>query len=145
MIILATPLCPVAGTPGKRVSEHTLRALLRPERHPAVLPTRYRFCATPGCDVVYFAEDGSHVFTRSDLSVRVGIKEAEPPRPVCYCFGYSVEDMIEEVRLTGRTTVPDRIRTKLESQGCHCEETNPQGSCCLGTVMAIAEELKPSV
>lgn len=104
---------------------------------------RYRFCATPGCEVVYFAEDGSHVFTRSDLSVRVGIKEVEPPRPVCYCFGYSVEDIIEEIRMTGRTTVPDRIRVRLDSEGCHCETANPQGSCCLGVVLAIAEELNP--
>ena len=140
---LNIPLCPVAGTPGKRVSETTLRALLRPERQADVALTRYRFCATPGCDVVYFAEDGSHLFTRSDLLVRVGIKEAEAPRPVCYCFGYSVEDMIDEIRMTGRTTVPDRIRTRLESEGCHCETANPQGSCCLGTVLAIAEELEP--
>jgi len=108
-----------------------------------VAPARYRFCATPGCDIVYFAEDGSHVFTRSDLQVRVGIKEAQPPRPVCYCFKYAVEDMVEEIRLTGRTTVPDRVRTRLESEGCHCETTNPQGSCCLGTVMAIADDLMP--
>lgn len=138
---MSTPVCPVAGTPGRRVSHTTLQALLKPEAYTSLAPLRYRFCATPGCDVVYYAEDSSHVVTRSDLIVRVGIKELEAPRPICYCFGYSVEEMIEEIRLTGHTTVPDRIRTRLEAEGCHCETTNPQGSCCLGTVLAVAEQL----
>lgn len=72
--------------------------------------------------------------------VRVGIKETEAPRPVCYCFGYSLEDIIEEIRLTGSTTVPQSILTRLDSEGCHCETTNPQGSCCLGTVLGLAAE-----
>jgi len=117
--------------------------MLKPDAYASLVPTRYRFCAVPGCDVVYFAEDGSHVLTRSDLVVRVGIKETEAPRPICYCLGYSVEDMIEEIRLTGRTTVPDRIRSILETEGCHCETANPQGSCCLGTALAVAEQLTP--
>lgn len=139
---MSVPVCPVAGTPGKRVTDTTLRALLKPEVHASLTPARYRFCATPGCDVVYYAEDGSRVVTLGDLVVRVGVKETTAPRPICYCFGYTVEEMIAEIRLTGWTTVPDRIRRRLESEGCHCETANPQGSCCLGTVLAVAGQLQ---
>ena len=138
---MGVPVCPVAGTRGNRVTDTTLRALLKPDVHASLPPARYRFCATPGCSVVYYAEDGSHVVTLEDLVVRVGIKETTAPRPICYCYGYTVEEMIEEIRLTGSTTVPDRIRRRLEFEGCHCETTNPQGSCCLGTVLALAAQL----
>jgi hypothetical protein len=101
---------------------------------------RYRFCASQGCQVVYFAEDGSHVFKQPELTVRVGVKETEAPRPICYCFGHTIEDMEGQIRQTGRTTVPEDIRARLDTEGCHCEVTNPQGSCCLGVVLSVAEE-----
>jgi hypothetical protein len=132
--------CPSCGAKGKTVKTETLRALVRSEAQGRITDSRYRFCGTQGCDVVYFAEDGSHVFGRSDLTVRVGVKETEAPRPICYCFGYTVEEMFAQIRQTGRTTIPDAIRTRLESEGCHCERTNPQGSCCLGVVLSFAEE-----
>ena len=133
--------CPRCGTRGKIVEEVTLRSLVkREQQHRISEGTTYRFCNAQGCDVVYFAEDGSHVFTRDDLTVRVGVKETEPPRPVCYCFHHTVEDIFDEIRRTGKSTIPDDIRTRINSEGCHCERTNPQGSCCLGVVQAFVQE-----
>ncbi len=134
------PACPVSGTRGKAVSQDTLRSLIKPEEQARITEGRYRYCDAPGCDVVYFAEDGSHVFTKADLKVRVGIKETEPPRPICYCFGHTVEEILEEVRRTGASTVPDDIRSRLQSEGCDCIHTNPQGACCLGVVLSVVEE-----
>ena len=132
--------CPRCGTRGKIVEDVTLRSLIKPEHQPRLTEGPYRFCAAQGCDVVYFAEDGSHVFTRGDLAVRVGVKETEAPRPICYCFHHSVEEIFDEIRRTGTSTVPNDIRTRIDAEGCHCERTNPQGSCCLGVVLAFAEE-----
>lgn len=132
--------CPACGVRGKPVRAVTLRALVRDEHQGRIGPGRYRFCATQGCDVVYFAEDGSGLIDRAALKVRVGVKESEPPRPVCYCFGHTVEEIVEEVRRCGRSLVLDDIRGRVEREGCHCEERNPQGSCCLGTITRIVEE-----
>ena len=132
--------CPHCGKVGKKVEPATLRSLVRREAQSRIAEVQYRFCATQGCDVVYFAEDGSHVFLRPDLSVRVGVKETEAPRPICYCFHHTVEQIQDEIRRTGSTRIPDDIRTRIETEGCHCEETNPQGSCCLGVVMRVAAE-----
>ena len=96
--------CPSSGTPGKVVKPVTLRALLRPHLRDQVREERYRFCDDPACAVVYFSVDGSQVFTTADLIVRVGLKEREAPRPLCYCFGHSVESIEAEWRATGRTT-----------------------------------------
>lgn len=132
--------CPVSGTRGKAVRLETLRSLIVPSRQDRITAGPYRYCDAPGCDVVYFAEDGSHVFTRADLKVRVGAKETEPPRPICYCFNHTYEEILEEVRRTGTSRVPDEIRSKLETEGCDCVHTNPQGACCLGTVVKAVEE-----
>lgn len=76
------PTCPVSRTKGKVVKLETLRSLIRPEHQAQIREVRYRFCAAQDCDVVYFAENGSHVFTRAELKVRVGVKETDSPRSV---------------------------------------------------------------
>lgn len=133
-------VCPVSGTKGKPVKVGTLRSLLRPEAQHRIAEGPYLFCDAQGCEVVYFAQDGSHVFTRADLVVRVGVKETEAPRPICYCFGHTVEEIFDEIRRTGRTTVLDAIKRRLKTEGCDCEHTNPQGSCCLGVVARFVQE-----
>lgn len=125
---------------GKKVELVTLRSLLRPEAQSRIAEAQYRFCGTQGCDVVYFTEGGHQVFLRSDLTVRVGVKETEAPRPVCYCFHHTIEEIEDEIRRTGKTRIPDEIRARIETEGCRCEETNPQGSCCLGVIMRVAAE-----
>jgi len=97
-------LCPVSGTKGKLVKTVTLRSLLKEEHQERITQGRYRFCDAQGCDVVYFAEDGSHVFTKADLKVRVGVKETDAPRPICYCFNHTVEEIFDEIQRTGTST-----------------------------------------
>lgn len=133
-------ICPVSGTKGKPVKAVTLRSLIQEGHQHRITEGRYRFCDAQGCDVVYFAEDGSHVFTKADLKVRVGLKEAESPRPICYCFNHTVEEIFSEIQRTGKTSVPDDIASRLNTEGCDCVYTNPQGSCCLGVVNAFAKE-----
>ena len=132
--------CPVSGTEGKLMKTTTLRSLIKHEAQHRIGEGRYRFCNAQGCDVVYFAEDGSHVFTKTDLRVRVGVKETEAPRPICYCFNHTVEEIFDEIRRTGKTTVPDDVANRLNTEGCDCVHTNPQGSCCLGVVKTYARE-----
>ena len=132
--------CPVCGARGKPVPAETLRSLLRPEALPGLPSGRFRFCSGRACDVVYFAEAGGTRYGKADLSVRVGIKETADPRPICYCFGHTLEQMLAEIALTGTTTIPDRIRAVMDTTACDCIHTNPQGTCCLGTVTALAQE-----
>lgn len=131
-------LCPVSGTKGKRVKTETLRSLIKTEYQGRITDGDYRYCDSPECDVVYFAEDGTHVFTKDELTVRVGVKETQAPRPICYCFDHTFEEILDQIRRTGTTTVPDDIASRLNATGCDCVHTNPQGSCCLGVVKAVA-------
>ncbi|GIX05019.1 MAG: hypothetical protein KatS3mg114_0888 [Planctomycetaceae bacterium] len=154
--------CPSCGRPAKRVGPVTLRTLLKDklaeplaadgrsgcdsndeECRPVTNDTGWRFCDSPDCDVVYFSEEGDTSLTKSQLKVPVGVKETSGERPLCYCFGHSVASIKEELRTMGCSHALEDIRAKMEDPGCHCEASNPSGSCCLGSVIKgirIAQE-----
>ncbi|MEX2581398.1 MAG: mercuric transporter MerT family protein [Verrucomicrobiales bacterium] len=128
--------CPRCGNEGKPVKTVTLRSLLRREILDAagnIEEPAWRFCPTPTCPAVYFDETGSTLFDKQALKVRVGIKETAAPRPVCYCFHHTVEEIEDDIARTGQTGVLDDIKTRMQ-EACWCETTSPMGSCCLGTV-----------
>ncbi len=128
-----TGVCPRCGATGKAVKRVTLESLLKGDALTRSGSDVYRFCPNERCEVVYFAEGGGRIFPKSDLNVRVGIKETVAPRPVCYCFNHTIEEINDEIRLTGKTAVQDDIKTRMRA-ACWCETKNPQGSCCLSTV-----------
>lgn len=127
------PTCTVTGAAGKKVSETTLTHLLREEALPRIVGRQWFFCSDPGCDVVYFTADGE-TLTKDALKVRVGLKENGPPRPLCYCFGYDLEDVEREAAAAEESAIAAAITEKCRQGLDRCEETNPQGSCCLGNV-----------
>lgn len=135
--------CPACSARARRVSPLTVRSLVKPELAARVRDEGYRFCESSTCDVVYFGVgDAAHRFLRSDLRLRVGQKETALPIPVCYCFDWTTEDIEREIRLTGDTTIPDRIRQKVRQGFCHCETMNPQGTCCLGNVHRAVQDVR---
>jgi hypothetical protein len=70
------------------------------------------FCKGLDCPVVYFTAAGE-VIHKSDVSVRVGVKEKCSPRPICYCFGHTVESIRDELGRGGRSTVIDSVRARF--------------------------------
>ncbi|MGC2425124.1 MAG: hypothetical protein WA666_12320 [Nitrospirota bacterium] len=134
--------CPTCGAAGTLVKTDTVRSLIRKERLGDMIEGGYFFCKTSECETVYFTSGGS-TFSKGDLSVRVGIKEASSPRPICYCFGHTMEGIADEIRLTGKSQAAEDIKARMKRDGCSCATRNPQGSCCLKTVEDyIAAELK---
>ncbi len=157
--------CPTCHKKAKRVSTTTLASLLKAEFAEGFLgpshscchenrnaetgcsaiasDTGWRFCDCPDCEVVYFAENDSVTFTKSQLSVSVGVKETTGERPLCYCFGHSVASIKDELRAKCRSDALEDIRARMKDPGCRCETENPSGSCCLGSVargIQIAQE-----
>jgi hypothetical protein len=126
--------CPVNGARSKQVDTLTVKSLVR--QLPLGMPnTQYYYCEAPGCDAVYFPLDTqAPLFRRGDLIVRVGAKETMDPIPVCYCFGFTREDIWDEIRSTGKSTVAAQIKAEVEAGRCACEVKNPSGKCCLGDV-----------
>lgn len=134
-------VCPSCGNSGKGVSRTTMNALLNDDQLDAIQDAEYRFCDSAGCDVAYFTAGGSS-FTKDQLRVEVGVKETAGKRPLCYCFGHSVESIKRELQTVGESHALDDIRGKMKDPGCRCETENPSGKCCLGSVASGIETAK---
>jgi len=124
--------CPACGGKGKAVKTVTLQSLLKPEPKARIGEHSYLYCGNPECRIVYYANHGP-TFSTDDMAVRVGVKEKSPPQHVCYCFNHTIEQIEDEVRRTGQSTVLDDIKERMKV-ACWCETKSPMGSCCLSTV-----------
>jgi len=69
----------------------------------------------------------------------VGLKEREAPRPVCYCFGHTVESIRERWR-NGPEHRGHLDQGECGARECSCEVLNPKGICCLGDVNKVVKE-----
>lgn len=130
--------CLECGQRGRPVPATTLEALVSTPALTALRDhTGFRFCANPLCDTAYFRAQTGERVPRGMVKVRIGQKETEPPIPVCYCFGFSAEQIEADVHRTGTSSIPEIIREKCRQGLDRCERTNPQGRCCLGNVRAV--------
>ena len=106
-----------------------------------ILVIERRFCRTQSCDVLYYGDDGRVVDKRA-ARVRVGVKEADESRPICYCFDVTRDALRNDVAANGESTLLPRIKAEVREGNCACETKNPSGGCCLGEVSAIVREEK---
>lgn len=132
--------CPRCGQSGQAVALQTLKHQVKPEHLETVETGSFNFCRTPACDAVYFNDSGV-VFSKADVRQRIGLKETEDSVPICYCFGFTQAMAVEEIRATGKCTIPQRITAEVKAGNCACEIRNPQGSCCLGNVNAAVKRV----
>ncbi len=132
-------LCPECRQPGKTVAVKTLKQMVQPWHLEIVNKLGFLFCRSADCDVVYFHPDGD-CLRKPDVRMRVGLKETANPAPICYCFGFTEAMALDEIRATGKCTIPQRITAEVKAGNCACEIRNPQGSCCLGNVQAAVKQ-----
>ena len=134
--------CRQCNGQGRRLSRETMESLLKPEAVSLMQDVDYFFDPTPDCNVVYFSNQADSYFTKDALTVRVGIKESEPPISICYCFGHTLESAREELWATGRSTVAERITAEVQAGKCSCDVKNPSGKCCLGDVHRVVKQIR---
>lgn len=134
-------LCPHNGAKGKPVKLITLKSLLVPSALERLgVANAYGFCPSNDCRVVYFTEQGQ-TFITSDLKVPVFQKDENEAVSVCYCFAWSRQRIREEFEQSGKSNVMDMITAHIKAKRCGCEVNNPQGSCCLGNIRLVVEQI----
>lgn len=116
--------CPACGAEGSEVSVRTIAHHLKQTWQWQERGARYYFCAEPSCDTVYFADDGSTLL-KSRLRTQVGVKESAGDAPLCYCFGVSRADALNN------PAIREYVVTQTRLAQCSCDTRNPSGRCCL--------------
>jgi Zinc binding domain len=122
--------CPVTARVSQPVPWRTVAALAA-----GAVPSHQAFwiCPDPGCDVVYFGEDGARLSV-SELRFAPGFKSTERDPLLCYCFLHRHGEVEEEVRQQGGSDLAERIARRVEAGDCLCAVRNPTGRCCLPEV-----------
>jgi hypothetical protein len=135
--------CPICGNKGIVVDLTTPQHLLTDNQKELLLSDIiYKFCKNQSCNVAYFSEDKQHLFFTVDLKEKATLKDRGMDVKVCYCFGYTRQDVLSELQNTGKSSVLEDIKFKMKDPGCFCEKSNPQGACCLGNVTAWMKQAK---
>ncbi len=119
--------CRECGSKGFKVLPLTLGVHLGAE-HWDKIDENYYFCPSSECDVVYFNNTSGIYFKKSEIKTRVGIKEKEEPKPLCYCNRVT-EQMIKEAAEKGYSA-EEIVAAMGAGKGKWCIVTNPSGRCC---------------
>ena len=61
---------------------------------------------------------------------------------VCYCFGYTVNDIEQDFVKNERSLIIEKIAAEKKVGGCDCTNKNPKGRCCLADVRQVVDRLK---
>jgi hypothetical protein len=116
--------CPVNGKECSEVSARTIAHHIRDSWKWIGKAGRYFFCDDPACAVVYFGDDGT-IILKSQLRTRVGVKDASDDALLCYCFGVTKADALND------SGIRDYVVTQTKHGLCSCGTSNPSGRCCL--------------
>ncbi len=132
--------CPSCGGAGKGIPLITLKSLLKASSLETIEPSNtYAFCPNPSCNIVYFSGTHSQIFEADALKVPVFQKNSNMDVPVCYCFNWTRQRLVQAVK--DNQPPIDQIKSHVQSNRCGCEVNNPQGACCLGNVTAYIRSL----
>lgn len=116
--------CPSNGIEYTSVSAKTIAHHLAHAWQWTAENRQYFFCEDPDCDVVYFADDDS-VILKSQLRTKVGKKEVSDDAMLCYCFGVTKVDALNDA------SIRDYVVAQTKLGLCSCDTSNPSGRCCL--------------
>jgi putative endonuclease len=79
---------------------------------------------------------------------RISTRAPQVPavKTICYCFNYTDQDIIEDVRAHGgRSLIEEHITAEKRRGACDCEHKNPQKQWCLADVHRVVERARQSL
>jgi len=88
------------------------------------------FCSEISCPVVYVSPSGFVVET-SDMRYAVSEKSACEERTICYCYGITYSQVVNEIAKKGRSASKAFVIEQTQLKNCACDVRNPSGRCCL--------------
>ncbi|PCJ20764.1 MAG: hypothetical protein COB02_00205 [Candidatus Cloacimonadota bacterium] len=136
-----TNTCPSCKQKSDNVSNLALQSHLKTNLND--LKGTFFVCTTQKCQIVYFSTQLKQQFTKNDIHTRFGLKESLNPRPICYCFNHSIQDIETQLKTSKNCDIIEQIKSSMKLSGCNCEIKNPIGKCCLNTIKKIIQKINP--
>lgn len=124
-----TARCPRCSSFGSSVTRETLEAFVPPESLERVAESAF-FCPYPTCDVVYFDVFGR---TLASDAVKQAVYPKDPNAPICGCFGFTLDDIEQDVR-EGVVTRCRELIAKSRSPAARCATMSATGQSCVAEV-----------
>lgn len=132
--------CPLCGDRGLRVLKVTVATHV-PEKFWSHLSEGFYFCSNPACGMFYFNNVSKTYFLKDEVKTRFGLKEREPPRPICYCLQVTEETIEREIIEKGCCdSLEDIVAFTRAGTGKWCLTTNPSGKCCREYLERVVEK-----
>ncbi len=95
--------CPVNAKTYIEVSKKTILQHIKSPWQSSLDADKYYFGDDPGCDVVYFGINGS-IIDKSKLRIPVDVKEESDDALICYCFGVSKSEALQNPEIKNYVT-----------------------------------------
>jgi hypothetical protein len=133
----AAPLCPRCGSLGQAVGPTTLGAHLTDAARRNLSDAAW-FCPYARCEVAYF-DLFDRVVGVETLAKPVYPKD--PDAPICACFGFTSEEVEQDIREGGATRVRALV-AKARSPEARCAVMAANGQSCIGEVQRYFMRLR---
>jgi hypothetical protein len=126
--------CPVCHHPGPYVARQTVFDHLDPEGVALIhFWDRISVCLDPDCDCLYYSA-GRWVPYRY-CNKKLGYKKnSPPPHILCYCLGFTAEEVLRDHRDPGPGSCLEMIERHVQQGALLCSKMNPTGLCCWGQI-----------
>jgi hypothetical protein len=120
--------CPRCTSLGIPVVAATLEAQLKPEALTELSETAW-CCPFPTCEVAYF-----DLFERVALldALRAPVYPKDSSAPICPCFGFSTEEIEQDLAESGVQRTKAHVQRAKESRQCLTK--SPTGQSCIADV-----------
>jgi hypothetical protein len=122
--------CPECHEPLHEVGFKTAKHILRYEAARELREGRFLHCRNPACDLAYLRlamGEPVETFRRGDMKDSVRPFAQGRDRLVCYCFGYTLGEIQDDVR-QGNDGIATTIARDVRAGLCACEVMNPKGT-----------------
>ena len=119
-----THRCPANGKTYSQVPISTIKHQIQAPWQWTTKACAYYFCDDPECPAVYFGSDNS-VIEKSALRSSVEVKENSDQALICYCYGITRKQAIEN------PLTKDFVIEETRNRSCACAARHPSGRCCL--------------
>lgn len=131
--------CPLCARPGRSIEQSAIFQNLMSN---VLVRTLYwkdpGVCLNSACACLYF--NGEEWIPFDLCRKPVGYKQPGSLYPLCYCFRYTREDILKEIKLQGKSPIIQGIRKSVEEGHIWCHIVNPTGACCLEVIDEVLRQ-----